>query len=678
MLYLIPDKRNLLLMLEHLLHAPPAGYITRPENRKPFSSGSLDNLLKRVTGVFSRFMHERFTGKAAFAAKVNSFEKGIQPLKDHELKTEAGKLRESFCEDGFKEEHLAHSFALIREVARRTLSKRHFDTQIMGGYVLLKGMVAEMETGEGKTLTATLAAGTAALAGIPVHVLTVNDYLTGRDAEIMGPVYRALGLSVGCVVHGMTPEARRTAYSRDVVYCTNKEIAFDYLKDWIAINDRRSSTQLHAEMLYGERNRTGSLLLRGLFFAIVDEADSILIDEARTPLIISKSSGSREEGLFLKQAMEIAGGLIEGADYRIEKDHKKIYITSAGKDKIKDISAPMGPLWTGIVRREEIVTRALTARLFFTRDENYLVKDGKVQIIDEFTGRVMPDRSYEQGLHQLIEIKEDCEITNRTETLARISYQKFFRRYIHMAGMTGTAREVKSELWSVYRLPTVTIPTCRRMLRKRWPDRIFGAEDDKWKAVAERILELNRNGRPVLVGTRSVAASEKAARYMDKAGLEYRILNAKQDKEEAEIISRAGEKGAVTIATNMAGRCTDIALGPGVEESGGLHVILTERHEAGRIDRQLAGRCGRMGDPGSHEAILSLEDPLLGAGNGGFIAGASLKILGEKAGITKFFAQRDMLKAQKKVERSHARIRKTMLIEDERRGDMLSFSGRSE
>jgi preprotein translocase subunit SecA len=665
-------------MLNNLLHAPPADYITRPENRRPFSSGALDNLSKRVAGIFSRFAHERFSGKAAFAAKVNSFEKVVQPLKDYELKLEAGKLREYFCNDGFSQEHLAHSFALIREVASRILSKRHFDTQIMGGYVLLKGMIAEMETGEGKTLTATLAAGTAALAGIPVHVLTVNDYLTGRDAEIMGPVYRALGLSVGCVVHGMTPEQRRAAYSRDIVYCTNKEIAFDYLKDWITLNDRRSSTQLHAEMLYGEKDRTSRLLLRGLFFAIVDEADSILIDEARTPLIISKSSGSREEGLFLKQAIEIAGMLAEDVDYRVEKDQKKIYISSAGKDKIKNISAAMGPLWTGIVRREEIVTRALTARMFFTRDENYLVKDGKVQIIDEFTGRAMPDRSYEQGLHQLIEIKEGCEVTNRTETLARISYQKFFRRYIHLAGMTGTAREVKRELWSVYRLPTVAIPTCRRMRRKRWPDRIFADENEKWKAVADRILDLNMNGRPVLVGTRSVAASEKAARFMEKAGLEYRILNAKQDKEEADIVSHAGEKGAVTIATNMAGRGTDIALGPGVEELGGLHVILTERHEAGRIDRQLAGRCGRMGDPGSHEAMLSLEDSLLGSEGGRHIARTCLRVFGEKAGITKRFAERTMLQAQKKVERSHARIRKSMLLEDERRGDMLSFSGRSE
>jgi preprotein translocase subunit SecA len=665
-------------MLSNLLHLPQADYIMRPETRISASQGILDNMFKKTSGMVSRFVQERFTGKLAFVARVNSLGMAIQSLKDHELRLEADKLRALFYRDGFKQDHMARSFALIREAASRALSKRHFDTQIMGGYVLLKGMVAEMETGEGKTLTATLAAGTVALADIPVHVLTVNDYLTERDAETMGPVYRALGLTVGCVIHGMTPEARRSAYSRDIVYCTNKEIAFDYLKDWINLEGRRTPAQLHAETLCGKGGRTDSLLLRGLFYGIVDEADSILIDEARTPLIISKSSGTKEEKIFLQQATQIAESLEENTDYRIEKEQRRVYLTINGKDKIKKSSSAMGPLWTGIVRREEIVTRALTARIFFTRDEQYLVKDGKVQIIDEFTGRVMPDRSYEQGLHQLIEIKEGCEVTSRTETLARISYQRFFRRYLHLAGMTGTAREVRRELWSVYGLPTVAVPTYRRMRRKRWPDRIFAGEEAKWKAVAERIVELNSKGRPVLVGTRSVAASEKAASFMKEAGLAFRILNAKQDKEEADIISHAGEKAAITIATNMAGRGTDISLGPGVEELGGLHVILTERHEAGRIDRQLAGRCGRMGDPGSHEAMLSLEDPILSGNNSGSVARACARFFGERSLITKRLAQRAILRSQKEVERSHARLRKNMLLEDERRGGMLSFSGRSE
>lgn len=666
-------------LLSNIRQFPQATRIMRPEKDVPRASGVLDKIYDRVSGAFLRLFQGRFNGKAAFVSRVDSHGDRLRSLNDRDLMHEADQVREAMHRDGFKRGHVTRSFAVIREIAARTIGKRHFNTQIMGGYVLLKGMIAEMETGEGKTLTATLAAGTAALAGVPVHVLSVNDYLTERDAEIMGPVYRALGLTVGCVIHGMTPEARRKAYSCDITYCTNKEIAFDYLKDWIALDEgRRSTMRLHGEHLYGEGGNADNLLMRGLFYAIVDEADSILIDEARTPLIISKACNSREERDFLRQALEIAEGLEEDRDYSLERDQKKILLTPEGKERIKELSLPMGPLWSGMVRREEIVTRALNALFFLNRDEHYLVRDGKVQIIDEYTGRVMPDRSYERGLHQLIEIKEGCEITNRTETIARISYQRFFRRYLHLAGMTGTAREVRGEFWSVYGLPTLRIPTYRRMRRKRWPDRIFASEDAKWKAIAERTDAMNGKGRPVLVGTRSVAASEKAAGFMDSLGVRYRVLNAKQDKEEAEIISHAGEKGVVTIATNMAGRGTDISLGPGVEELGGLHVILTERHEAGRIDRQLAGRCGRMGDPGTYEAILSLEDPILGEDAGGAAAEIAVKILGERSFISGRIAERTILRAQKKVERSHARIRKGLLIEDARRGDMLSFSGRPE
>lgn len=666
-------------MLSNLINSPPATRIMRPEKGVPRTSGVLDKAYDRVSGAFLRLFQGRFNGKDSFVLRVDSHGDRLRSLDDRDLMHEADQVREALYKNGFKREYVARSFAIIREVAAKTIGKRHFNTQIMGGYILLKGMIAEMETGEGKTLTATLAAGTAALAGMPVHVLSVNDYLTERDAGAMGPVYKALGLTVGCVIHGMTPDARRDAYSCDITYCTNKEIAFDYLKDWIALDEgRRSTMRLHGEHLYGEGGNADNLLMRGLFYAIVDEADSILIDEARTPLIISKSCNSQEERLFLGQAMEIAEGLDEGRDYTLERDQKKILLTPEGKDRIKEISLPMGPLWSGMVRREEIVTRALNALFLLNRDEHYLVRDGKVQIIDEYTGRVMPDRSYERGLHQLIEIKEGCEITNRTETIARISYQRFFRRYFHLAGMTGTAREVRDELWSVYGLPTLRIPTCRKMMRKRCPDRIFASEDAKWQAVADRTAAMNRKGRPVLVGTRSVAASEKAAGFMDRLGVRYRVLNAKQDKEEAEIISHAGEKGVVTIATNMAGRGTDISLGKGVEELGGLHVILTERHEARRIDRQLAGRCGRMGDPGTYEAILSLEDPILGEDAGGAATGIVVRIFGERSFILRWVAKKIILRAQKRVERSHARIRKGLLLEDARRGDMLSFSGRPE
>ena len=664
-------------MLYQVAKFSPATHVLRPERKDP-RSGLLDKISRRVTGGLLQLLHGRDSRMPDFISRVERYGQTLESMKDEELKNVARSLRNHLHVKGFKKEYAAHAFALVREVASRTIGMRHFDTQLMGGRVLLKGMVAEMETGEGKTLTATLAAGTAALAGVPVHVITVNDYLARRDAEWMGPIYQALGLKVGCLIHDMPPEARREAYACDVTYCTNKEITFDYLRDWIALEGRQNPLRLQTEYLYGDGARVHRLLLRGLHFAIVDEADSVLIDEARTPLIISKIAGGGGERTFMEQAIALAEKLERGVDYRIDEASRKVELRDSGKDRIREWALPMGPLWTGAVRREEIVRLALTAQHLFRRDEQYLVRDGKVQIIDEFTGRVMADRSYEQGLHQLIEIKEDCEITKQPETQARISYQRFFRKYLHLAGMTGTAREVRQELWSVYGLIVTRVPTHRKMRRRAYPDQIFPKEKEKWKAVVEKIREIYEEGRPVLVGTRSVAASEKASRLLTDMGLAHQILNAKQDQEEAEIISRAGETGCITIATNMAGRGTDIKLGPGVEEKEGLHVILTERHEAARIDRQLAGRCGRLGDPGSYGAILSLEDPILEGGRGGLAAWLAGWVVPPSSAVWIWLAKFAILRAQRKIERLHGRIRRALLREDERRGNMLSFSGRSE
>lgn len=491
------------MMLNQIANAPPATHALRPERKDP-ESGFLDNVSRYLTGGFFRMIRERNSRPADFISKVDGYGKTLDAMNDSELRRVADRLRDHFHQDGLTEAHVAHSFALIREVASRTVDMRHFNTQLIGGRVLLKGMIAEMETGEGKTLTATLPAATAALAGVPVHIITVNDYLTSRDAEWMGHIYEALGLRVGCVIHDMTPEARRAAYACDVTYCTNKEITFDYLRDWIALEGRQSPMRLQAEYLYGDGARVHRLLLRGLHFGIVDEADSILIDEARTPLIISKGTGSEGERTFLEQAMTLAKRMEQGVDYKIEGASRKIKLTDSGKHHIREWARPLGPLWTGTVRREETVRLALTANHLFQRDEQYLVLDGKIQIVDEFTGRVMPDRSYERGLHQLIEVKEDCEITQRHETQARISYQRFFRRYLHLAGMTGTAREVRRELWSVYNLPVVRIPTHRKMHRKAYTDQIFPTEKEKWLAVVEKILEMHEKNRPVLVGTLSL------------------------------------------------------------------------------------------------------------------------------------------------------------------------------
>jgi len=409
----------------------------------------------------------------------------------------------------------------------------------------------------------------------------------------------------------------------------------------------------------------------------VDEADSVLIDEARTPLIIS-GGGQPEQREFLEQALALARQLEESADYRIERGSRRIELTDAGKGRLEEFAAPLGGLWLGQRRREETARRALSALHLFNRNEHYLVRDGRVEIIDEFTGRVMPDRSWERGLHQLIEVKEDCRVSLQHDTLARISYQKFFRRYFKLAGMTGTAREAGGELLAVYGLHVVRVPTNRPIRRRACADRILPGLQEKWQAVVARVAELNREGRPVLVGTRSVAASENLSEMLTGAGLDHQVLNAKFDRVEADIIAGAGEAGRITIATNMAGRGTDIKLGPGVAERGGLYVLLTERHEAGRIDRQLEGRCGRQGDPGMHEAILSLEDPLLESGNIRWLAALARGLLRAGAPTWAWVAGRALRRAQRKLEHLHGSIRHDLLKQDEQRGGMLSFSGQAE
>jgi preprotein translocase subunit SecA len=580
--------------------------------------------------------------------------------------------------EGFQNEIVGHLFALVREAAARTIGQRHFNAQLMGGWALLRGTAVEMETGEGKTLTATLPASAAALAGIPVHVICVNDYLTSRDAETMGPVYKALGLTVGCVVHEVTPQERRAAYRCHITYCNNKEITFDYLRDKLTLGEMTNSLRLQAEYLYSDHMREERLLLRGLFFAICDEADSLLIDEARTPLIISGSGSGKEEEEFQRQALSLAKTLEEGADYSIDNDKNTIDLREDGIERIRKASLSFGPLWAGTIRRNDVIRKALAALHLFKPDIHYLVREGKVQIVDEYTGRLMPDRSWERGIHQLIEIKEGCEITSQHEPLARMTYQRFFRRYLHLCGMTGTAWEVRKELWSVYSLPVVRIPTERSLRRISLPDTILPTIAEKGRAIRERVEGLHREGRPVLVGTRSVAVSEELSRLFTEAGLDHRVLNAKNEREEAAIVAGAGRYGSITVATNMAGRGTDIKLGKGVAELKGLHVILTERHEAARIDRQLAGRCARQGDPGSYEAILSLEDSLLEDKRAAllkwfightFRTGSSLWTVVSKIAI---------LYAQSKMDRVHARARRELLKQDEKMGTLLSFSGLGE
>ncbi len=639
----------------------------------------LDRIAASATGRLAPWLRPHASRFNWIVDLVSDCGRSVKKLSDREVLDVSQKLRQQLRREGLKGELVAQAFALAREAAVRTLGMGHFDIQLIGGLVLLKGMVAEMETGEGKTLTATLPACTAALAGIPVHIITVNDYLAERDGEWMGPIYQALGLSVGTIKHGVDPESRRRAYRCDVTYCTNKEVAFDYLRDRIVLWDRPSEVRLQLERLYGERSRVNRLTMRGLPYAIVDEADSVLIDEARTPLIISAEGDGVDEQLLYKQALEIAESLTSGEDFSISPSERSLELTEQGKLHIEDIARWNGSMGMNRQQREELVRQALVAQHLFYRDKHYLIKDGKVQIVDEYTGRLMPDRSWERGLHQLIEIKENCEMTRRKETQARISYQRFFRRYLHLAGMTGTAREVAGELWSIYRLRVVTIPTNRPLNRSYLPDRVYRKSDQRWEAVIHRISEMHKGTRPVLIGTRSVAASEHLSQLLTEAGLPHKVLNARQDREEAEIIAGAGEPARITVATNMAGRGTDIRLAPGVAEKGGLHVIATERHEAGRIDRQLFGRCGRQGDPGTSEAIASLEDELVTVyirKLSQWVARAVLKRPGTL--IARWTGKILFHRAQRKAERLHARMRHDLLKMDEQLGDALAFSGRPE
>ena len=572
---------------------------------------------------------------------------------------------------GFAE--FAQAFALVQEVATRTLGMRHFPVQLVGGWTILEGKVAEMNTGEGKTLTATLPAAAAALAGLPVHVVTVNDYLAKRDADGMGPVYAALGLSVGVVQHGQSPQVRRSAYLADITYCTNKELVFDYLRDRIVLAGQVGNGRLRLERLLGTGDRVERLLLRGLYFAIVDEVDSVLIDEARTPLIISAESDATDAETPFRAALDIVRQFARGADYTVDAAAGAARLTAAGQARLAGLGAQLPGPWRSARAREELAVQALSALHLFERDRHYIVAEGKVQIVDEFTGRVMADRSWERGLHQMIEIKEGCEASARRVTQARVTYQRFFRRYLRLGGMSGTALEVAPELWSIYRLRTRRVPPNRPIRRIDRGLHLLRTADERWRGVVEATAREHAAGRPVLIGTRSVGASEHLSAMLQAAGLEHRVLNARFDKEEAEVVSEAGRAGAITVATNMAGRGTDILLGEGVAQAGGLHVILTEYHESARIDRQLFGRSGRQGDLGSFEAIVSLEDDLFR-----HHAPRTCAMLGRMPDVGEIPARRAAWlrrSAQASAERASVRVRRATFDADRQLDQTLGFAG---
>jgi preprotein translocase subunit SecA len=639
--------------------------------------GKLARLTAPATGVIARTLRSRQSRFEPIVDMVEEEGRALRTQSDETLRATARALRAELRSRRADDSTWARSFALTRELSDRLLGLRHFDVQVIGGWIMLEGMVAEMQTGEGKTLTANLPAAAVALSGSPVHVVSVNDYLVKRDAEMLAPVYAALGLSVGVIQEDMQPVDRRAAYACDITYVSNKQITFDYLRDRLAMGRHLNELRLRLERLHAPAPRLSELVLRGLHFAIIDEIDSVLVDEARTPLIISRDVGADDDIEVYEQALELAGGLEEDVDFELLRYQRTVEMTDQGLETLEERAVPLGGVWSSALYREELCTQALSALHLFHRDTHYLVVDDKVQIVDEFTGRIMADRSWQRGLHQMLEVKEGASLTGEKETLARISYQKFFRRYLRLAGMTGTAREIRGELWSIYGLPVARVPTNKPDQKTAYPARVFATKADKYAAILERVRQLNATGRPVLVGTRSVATSEDLSRIFTEAGLEHQVLNARQNKEEAEVVSRAGELGRITVATNMAGRGTDIVLEPGVAELGGLHVIATEFHQARRIDRQLFGRCGRQGDPGSYETMASLEDDLA-VEMGPRVADLMRSVWRDESAIHTRIGSAMMRNWQRTIEARHARTRRQLVRLDEQLGKALAFTGQPE
>jgi len=600
----------------------------------------------------------------------------LQDCSDAELSRQLDAIRSRLRLQGLRRSTIVEAFAVIRETSARTLDMRHHHTQIRVSLALLRGCVAEMATGEGKTLAATLASATAALAGIPVHVVTINDYLAERDAEEMMPLYNALGLSVGIVTHEREPQQRRQAYACDICYCSNKELTFDFLKDRLVLDGRENMRVLQAALLTRDSSWSERLVLRGLHFAIVDEADSVLVDEARTPLIISgeEKFGQREQAL-LDNAMFIASKYEKGLHFR-QDDTSAIHLTRAGEALLLEACQDLEGLWKSPFYREPLVKQALSALHVYHLDRDYIIDDeGALQIVDPYTGRVMPGRSWGQGLQQMIEMKEGCELTKPRETSAEISYQNYFRKYHHLCGMTGTGREVAGEMLDVYRLRSQTVALLKKSRRRRCFRKVCLTEEQKWQRVAVIVRELVAKGQAVLIGTNSVASSEAASKVLTGQTIEHRVLNARQDKEEAEIVAGAGQSGVVTVSTSMAGRGTDIKLSDRTRAAGGLHVIITELQDASRIDRQLAGRGARQGDPGLVSEVLSLEDRLVRK-----MAGPLQKKLissAIRAGLPlpNWLGMLIQKRCQRKIEASHHRQRMKLIKVDTQRQRTMAFAG---
>lgn len=579
-----------------------------PERYEPAVSAVDRALIEAFSGLAFR-IRPGLRSLALRAAEIEGLSGEMAALSDTALREAADALRSPLLDRRFHQPLVARAFAVVRETATRRLGMRHYPVQLMGGLALLDGRLVEMQTGEGKTITAALASATAALAGVPTHIHTVNDYLAARDAELLRPLYEALGLSVGLIQQGESSAERRSAYARDITHGANKEFGFDYLRDRLAMGQKGLGNLLVDRL--SQTTREPVLLLRGLHFAIVDEADSVLIDEARTPLIISDASTGEDERAVYAMALQFAGRLHLDKDYSVvSSGGRMIELTASGGAKVAEWARALSGIWRARRGREHLVTQALNALHLYRRNQQYVVTEDKVQIVDEFTGRIAYGRSWQNGLHQLIETKEGCAVTGQGNTLASITYQQFYNRYLRLAGMSGTLSEVAGELSATYGMGVVKIPTHRPCIRASVGLALVRDGVKKWQATVTSAREQSRKGRPVLIATRSVLDSEQLSEVLSEARCAHVVLNARHDRAEAAIVAEAGIAGRITIATNMAGRGTDIKLGTGVAQVGGLHVILTEFNESARIDRQVIGRGGRQGDPSTYEVIVGLDDEL--------------------------------------------------------------------
>jgi preprotein translocase subunit SecA len=549
------------------------------------------------------------------AQAIVALESQYAAMSDEALDARIVELRDVFARRTHKGPEIRAGLAAIREVAKRETGEKPYPVQIMGALGLFHGQIVEMVTGEGKTLTAAVASTLLGWLRKPVHVITVNDYLAQRDADSRQPIFRRCGLKAGAVT-GETQEGMRShIYRMPIVYITQKELVADWLRDQLRLGriaDPVSTRWRHSGGPGGGGMSADHLLVPGLHIAVIDEVDAVLIDEAVTPLIIAQPRQEDAQSAMYERARDLAGELTIGADFNVEPAQRRVRLTDRGRDRLTALLKPdEHAIWKATRRREELVEQALVAAYCYHDRQHYQIVEGHIVIVDEYTGRFMQDRQWQHGLHQAVEAKEKLEITADRDTLASLSFQRFFMQYPHLSGMTGTAADARAEMETTYGLPVRIIPTNRPLQRKQLPALIYVSAELKWKAVVDEIDQMHRQGRPVLVGTRSVDASELLSSLLASRNMPHQVLNAVHHKAEAQIVAGAGEPGAITVATNMAGRGTDIKLGPGVAQRGGLHVILTERYTARRVDRQLAGRAGRQGDPGSARVIISLEDDLI-------------------------------------------------------------------